>query len=115
MLGESNAALVAGDGASLPVDTLWDPPLTRRMLAAMAPLLADAPIVTLVNSHSDGDHWWGNQEVAGAEIAATQAVERLLALGAERFVALFARNVQNDRRPPGGGRRSAGPGGAGAT
>ena len=69
-LGESNACLVVGDGASLLVDTLWDPPLTRRMLAAMAPLTADAPIATLVNSHSDGDHWWGNQELAGAEIVA---------------------------------------------
>ena len=38
LLGESNAGLVVGDGASLLVDTLWDPRLTRRMLAAMAPL-----------------------------------------------------------------------------
>ena len=65
-LGESNACLVVGDGASLLVDTLWDPRLTRRMLAAMAPLIADAPITTLVNTHSDADHWWGNQEVAAA-------------------------------------------------
>ena len=64
LLGESNAALVVGDGASLLVDTLWDPQLTRRMLAAMAPLIESAPIKTLVNTHSDGDHWWGNQEVA---------------------------------------------------
>jgi cyclase len=73
LLGESNAVLVIGDGASLLIDTLWDPRLTRRMLAAMAPLTAGAPIETLVNTHSDGDHWWGNQEVAGAEIVATEA------------------------------------------
>jgi cyclase len=78
VLGESNAALVVGDGASLLVDTLWDPPLTRRMLAAMAPLTAGAPIATLVNSHSDGDHWWGNQEVAGAEIVATDAAAAVM-------------------------------------
>jgi cyclase len=78
VLGESNAALVAGDGTSLLVDTLWDPPLTRRMLTAMAPLTADAPIATLVNSHSDGDHWWGNQEVAGAEIVATKAAATVM-------------------------------------
>ena len=78
VLGESNAALVTGDGASLLVDTLWDPPLTRRMLAAMAPLTAEAPIATLVNSHSDGDHWWGNQEVAGAEIVATEAAAAVM-------------------------------------
>ena len=46
LLGESNAGLVVGDGASLLVDTLWDPRLTRRMLAAMAPLIAEAPIET---------------------------------------------------------------------
>ena len=79
LLGESNACLVVGDGASLLIDTLWDPALTRRMLAAMAPLVADAPIATLVNSHSDGDHWWGNQEVAGAEIVATAAAAAVMA------------------------------------
>jgi cyclase len=55
--GESNAALVVGDGASLLVDTLWDVRLTARMLDAMRPLTDGAPIATLVNTHSDGDHW----------------------------------------------------------
>jgi cyclase len=78
LLGESNAGLVIGDGAALLVDTLWDPRLTRRMLATMAPLIAEAPIGTLVNTHSDGDHWWGNQEVAGAEIIATEAAAAVM-------------------------------------
>jgi cyclase len=77
-LGESNAVLVVGDGVSLLVDTLWDPRLTRRMLAAMAPLTETAPIETLVNTHSDGDHWWGNQEVAQAEIIATEAAAAVM-------------------------------------
>ena len=77
-LGESNAALVIGDGASVLVDTLWDPRLTRRMLAAIAPLIEKAPIETLVNTHSDGDHWWGNQEVAEAEIIATEAATAVM-------------------------------------
>jgi cyclase len=79
LLGETNAGLVIGDGASLLVDTLWDPPLTRRMLAAMRELIAEAPIETVVNSHSDGDHWWGNQEVAGAEIVATATAAEVMA------------------------------------
>ena len=79
LLGESNAGLVIGAGASMLVDTLWDPRLTRRMLAAMAPLIAQAPIETLINTHSDGDHWWGNQEVAGAEIVATEAAAEVMA------------------------------------
>jgi cyclase len=78
LLGESNAGLVVGDGASLLVDTLWDPRLTRRMLAAMAPVIEMAPIETLVNTHSDGDHWWGNQEVAGAQIITTEAARALM-------------------------------------
>lgn len=92
LLGESNAALVVGDGASLLIDTLWDPRLTRRMLAAMAPLTRDAPIETLVNTHSDGDHWWGNQEVNAAEIittdAAAAAMEDESPVAMKRFRAL---------------------------
>jgi cyclase len=78
LLGESNAGLVVGDGASLLVDTLWDPRLTRRMLAAVAPLTEKAPIETVVNTHSDGDHWWGNQEVAEAEIIATESASAVM-------------------------------------
>jgi cyclase len=78
LLGESNAGLVVGDGASLLVDTLWDLLLTRRMLAAIAPLTAKAPVETLVNSHSDGDHWWGNQELEGIQIAATDAAAAVM-------------------------------------
>jgi cyclase len=69
--GESNAGLVVGEGGSLLVDTLWDLTLTRRMLAATAPLTVDAPIRTLVNTHGDGDHWWGNELVGTDEIIAT--------------------------------------------
>ena len=71
--GEANAGLVVGDGESLLVDTLWDLVFTRRMLDAMAPLVADAPIGTLVNTHGDGDHWWGNELVGAREIVATDA------------------------------------------
>lgn len=60
-LGESNAGLVVCPGESMLIDTLWDIRLTRRMLETMAPHTASAPITHLVNTHSDGDHWWGNQ------------------------------------------------------
>jgi cyclase len=78
LLGESNAGLVVGDGSSLLVDTLWDPRLTRRMLAAMEPLTEKAPVETLVNTHSDGDHWWGNQEVPAPEIIATESARAVM-------------------------------------
>ncbi len=72
-LGESNAGLVVGAGESLLVDTRWDLPLTRRMLGAMAPPTATAPIGRLVNTHADGDHCWGNQLLRGVPIVATEA------------------------------------------
>lgn len=74
-LGESNAGLVVGDRESLLIDTLWDTRLTRRMLEAMSPKIASAPIRCLVNTHGDPDHCWGNQLLAGAEIIATRATE----------------------------------------
>ncbi len=70
--GESNAGLVAGDGASLLVDTLWDVKYTRTMLDAMKPVTKDAPIGYVVNTHADGDHFWGNQLVADAEIVSSE-------------------------------------------
>jgi glyoxylase-like metal-dependent hydrolase (beta-lactamase superfamily II) len=71
--GMSNAGLVSGDGASLLVDTLFDLPLTRRMLDTMAPITAGAPIRSLVNTHANGDHCYGNELVNGAEIVASEA------------------------------------------
>jgi len=71
--GWSNAGLVVGDGASLLVDTLFDLKLTGEMLDAMAAPTAAAPIGTLLNTHANGDHCYGNQLVAGAEIVASAA------------------------------------------
>jgi cyclase len=75
--GESNAGLVMGDGAALLIDTLWDPRLTRRMLDAIDER-AGVPIEVLVNTHSDGDHVWGNQLLEGTEIVATEAAIELI-------------------------------------
>ncbi len=71
--GWSNAGLITGDGVSLLVDTLFDLRLTAAMLDAMAPLTATAPLRTVVNTHANGDHCYGNQLVTGAEIIATTA------------------------------------------
>ncbi|WP_151482031.1 MBL fold metallo-hydrolase [Streptomyces albicerus] len=70
--GMSNAGLVVGRGASLLVDTLYDLRLTAEMLDALAPVTAAAPIETVVNTHGNGDHWFGNQLVAQAEIVAAR-------------------------------------------
>lgn len=72
-LGESNAGLIVGDGESILVDTLWDERLTARMLDAFAPAREGAPISQLINTHGDGDHWYGNGLLGGVEITATAA------------------------------------------
>src|SRR5271167_324313 len=59
--GWSNAGLIAGDGASLLVDTLFDLALTREMFAAMKPITERAPVTDALITHSNGDHTHGNQ------------------------------------------------------
>ncbi|CAM3114396.1 2-hydroxyhepta-2,4-diene-1,7-dioate isomerase [Mycobacterium intermedium] len=59
--GWSNAGLVAGDGGSLLVDTLFDLALTREMLDAMRAITTAAPITHALITHSNGDHTHGNQ------------------------------------------------------
>ena len=71
--GESNAGLIKGDGNSLLIDTLLDLKYTRVMLSAMTPLIKRNPIKTLINTHADGDHWWGNELVVDAEIISSRA------------------------------------------
>src|SRR5580693_2139468 len=77
--GWSNAGLVAGDGASLLVDTLFDLALTREMLAAMAPVTDRAPITDALITHSNGDHTHGNQllDASVRVIAAKGTVEEI--------------------------------------
>lgn len=65
--GESNSGLVVGQEHSLLIDTLWDLRHTQTMLDAMDPLLRNAPIELLVNTHADGDHFWGNELVANID------------------------------------------------
>jgi len=75
--GESNAGLVVGEDAAALIDTLWDIRLTLRMLEAIRERVA-VPIETVVNTHSDGDHVWGNQLLAGAKFVATSAAARVI-------------------------------------
>jgi cyclase len=67
----SNAALVTDSGEALLVDTLFDFPHTRAMLDTFA-RATPAKIRTLVNTHHNGDHCYGNALVEGAEIIATE-------------------------------------------
>lgn len=70
--GWSNSGLVTRDGDALLVDTLWDRPLTERMLADYG-RVTDARIGVVVNTHANGDHCWGNAAVGDAQIVASTA------------------------------------------
>ncbi len=59
--GWSNAGLIAAEGTSLLVDTLYDLRLTREMLDAMAPVLTRHPIDAAMNTHANPDHCFGNE------------------------------------------------------
>ena len=72
--GWSNAGLITDGGESLLVDTLFDLHLTREMLKIMRDAVPQAEnIGTLVNTHANGDHTFGNQLVEGAAIIASAA------------------------------------------
>jgi glyoxylase-like metal-dependent hydrolase (beta-lactamase superfamily II) len=72
--GFSNAGLVTDGEASLLVDTLFDLKLTGEMLAAMRDAdPAARAIGTLVNTHANGDHCFGNALVEGATIVASRS------------------------------------------
>jgi glyoxylase-like metal-dependent hydrolase (beta-lactamase superfamily II) len=71
--GYSNAGLVTDGDSSLLVDTLFDLPLTQAMLDAMVDATPAArQIDTLVNTHANGDHCYGNKLVGDAVIIASK-------------------------------------------
>jgi glyoxylase-like metal-dependent hydrolase (beta-lactamase superfamily II) len=86
--GESNGGLVAGADSAVLIDTLWDIRLTARMLAAIRERVT-VPIETVVNTHSDGDHVWGNQLLAEAGFVATSAAARLIREESPEQIARF--------------------------
>ncbi len=71
--GESNAGLINGEHESLLVDTLWDLDCTRTMLDVMHPFTEHTPLRYVVNTHADGDHFWGNELVASVETITSEA------------------------------------------
>lgn len=76
--GWSNAGLIVDGEESLLVDTLFDEKLTAEMLSTMkdGTGLDAGDITTLVNTHANGDHCYGNHLVKNAEIIASEASAR---------------------------------------
>jgi cyclase len=64
---------VVDDERTLLIDTLFDRQLTQEMLGSMREAVpAAATIDTLVNTHANGDHCYGNELVGGARIVASE-------------------------------------------
>jgi cyclase len=78
--GWSNSGLITGSGASMLVDTLFDLATTGEMLDGIAAITNRFPLQTLVNTHSDGDHYFGNQLVTDrdVEIVASEAAAAMM-------------------------------------
>jgi glyoxylase-like metal-dependent hydrolase (beta-lactamase superfamily II) len=70
-LGCSNSGFVNRAGG-LVVDTFWDLPHTRELIATYARVTPE-PARRVVNTHHNGDHCWGNQLFRGAEIIGHRA------------------------------------------
>jgi glyoxylase-like metal-dependent hydrolase (beta-lactamase superfamily II) len=89
--GWSNAGLITDGDRSLLVDTLFDLKLTAEMLATMRRTTSAAKTIeTLVNTHANGDHWWGNSLVEGAEIiASASTAAEMLELSPAHFAQLM--------------------------
>jgi len=74
--GESNHGLIIGQSQSLLIDTDWDLKLTNTLMQHLQPLLHTSPVKKIINTHSDGDHCWGNQLFAEQEIIASTATQQ---------------------------------------
>jgi cyclase len=91
--GWSNSGLVVDGRSALVVDTLIDLPLTREMLDAYRRVLpAGTSIETVVNSHANGDHTYGNQLLGDARIVASRRT-------AEEMAETLPGNLERRRQP----------------
>jgi glyoxylase-like metal-dependent hydrolase (beta-lactamase superfamily II) len=71
--GQTNTGLVIGDGAAMVIDTVWDTDRAASTAQAWPDLIGSAPITEAVNTHSDGDHWWGNNTLPASARITTSA------------------------------------------
>ncbi len=90
--GFNNAGLIVDGEESLLVDTLFDLPSTHEMLQAMSSATkAAASIDTLVITHGNGDHFYGNELIKGAEIISTRACAKEMAESPPQMLAELAK------------------------
>lgn len=89
--GFNNAGLIVDRDRAMLIDTLFDLDSTREMLEEMkATVQAASSIETLVITHGNGDHFYGNELVRGAEIVATEACAEEMAAAPPQMLAELA-------------------------
>ena len=95
--GWSNAGLIRAGEDSLLVDTLFDERLTAEMLTVMQAStgIGAGDITTLVNTHANGDHTFGNRLVRNAEIIASVACKEEMADLPPQTVHAMLQNAPN--------------------
>ncbi|MEU5302708.1 MBL fold metallo-hydrolase [Streptomyces noursei] len=71
--GVSNAGVVSSQGVALLFDTQFTLDATRTMLREIDRATSGSRIETVVVSHQNGDHTWGNQLLPGREIITSAA------------------------------------------
>ena len=93
--GLANSGLIVDGDQSLLVDTLVDAAHTRRMLDTIgdATGLRATDIRTVVNTHHDADHTFGNFLMKHAEIIASKAAAETMAMRSPQEVATLKRNA----------------------
>src|ERR1700727_3531837 len=90
--GFANAGLIVSGGESMVIDTLYDVQHARELLDAISEPTAAAPVRYIFNTHTDGDHFFGNQVFPDdAQVVTTAAAStRMRQEHAELTASLFA-------------------------
>jgi cyclase len=79
--GWSNSGLIVGGEQALIVDTLFDLHLTREMLRGYEEVMPPGcHIEAVINSHANGDHYFGNQLLSRVRIIASRATAEEMGL-----------------------------------
>ena len=72
--GWNNAGVIVSDDRGLLIDTLFDMAKTGEMLDKMTGEIPNLEgIDTVINTHGNGDHWFGNGHFKDLEIIASKA------------------------------------------
>ena len=94
--GWSNAGLIVDGEETLLIDTLFDFKTTAEMLAEMRAAAPKAEVIdTLVNTHSNGDHTFGNKLACAGEIVSSRVCADEMAERGPDKIAELMRNAHN--------------------